>query len=68
MMSQKTFSKQEAIAWVTPNYWDIIALSLVLGIIVLLALAARQMAVPYQVGQPIIISLDFSHLPFYALQ
>lgn len=51
-----------------PNYWDIIALFFVLGVIVLLAWDAKQMAVPYQVGQPIKISLEPSYLPGYALR
>lgn len=51
-----------------PNYWDIVALFFVLGIIMLLAWDARQMAVPYELGQTIPISLNPSHLPGYALR
>ncbi len=51
-----------------PNYWDLVALFLVLGIIMLLAWDAKQMAVPYELGQAIPISLDPSHLPSYALR
>lgn len=51
-----------------PNYWDLIALLLVLGVITLLAWVARQMAVPYQLGQAIPISLEPDHLPGYALR
>ncbi len=51
-----------------PNYWDIIALFLVLGIIMLLAWNAKQMAVPYELGQATPISLDPSYLPGYALR
>lgn len=51
-----------------PNYWDMIALFLVLGVIVLLAWVAKQMAVPYELGQAIPISLDPHHLPGYALR
>lgn len=51
-----------------PNYWDLIALFLVLGVIMLLASAAKQMAVPYELGQAIPISLDPSYLPGYALR
>src|SRR3989338_12784 len=68
MAERKTFSKEEATAWAAPNYWDAVALCLVLGVIVLLAWGARQMATPYQVGQPIAISLSPLHLPYYALR
>lgn len=68
MSQQKTFSRQEATAWATPNYWDAIALCLVFGVIVLLAWGAKQMTTPYHVGQPIVISLSPSHLPYYALR
>lgn len=51
-----------------PNYWDIIALFLVLGVISLLAWNAKQMASPYQLGQPTPISLDPHFLPGYALR
>lgn len=51
-----------------PNYWDMIALLLVLGVIILLAWVAKQMAVPYQLGQAIPISLDPDRLPGYALR
>ncbi len=51
-----------------PNYWDVIALSIVLSIIFLLAWVARQMAVPYELGQRLPISLDPSYLPGYAMR
>ncbi len=51
-----------------PNYWDMIALLLVLGVIILLAWVAKQMAVPYELGQAIPISLDPHRLPGYALR
>lgn len=53
---------------VIPNYWDMIALLLALGLIALLGWQAKQMSVPYQIGQVIPISLDPSNLPFYALR
>src|SRR5579862_4377499 len=51
-----------------PNYWDMVALLLVLGVIAVLAWVAKQMAVPYELGQAIPISLDPHHLPGYALR
>lgn len=53
---------------VYPNYWDMIALIFALGVIALLAWQAKQMTVPYQLGQPILISLDPAYLPGYALR
>jgi NitT/TauT family transport system permease protein len=51
-----------------PNYWDIIALCFALGIIMLLAWNAKQMSVPYHLGQQIAISLDPKFLPGYAMR
>ncbi|MDX2164850.1 MAG: ABC transporter permease subunit [Gammaproteobacteria bacterium] len=51
-----------------PNRWDLFAILFVFSLLVLLALAAKQMSVPYQLGEPIVISLSPSHLPSYALQ
>ncbi len=48
------------------NYWDILALLLVLAVIFLFAWNARQMATPYQLGEAIPISLSPKVLPFYA--
>ena len=49
-----------------PNYWDMLALPFVLAVITFFAWTARQMSTPYHLGQVIPISLDPSHLPFYA--
>jgi len=51
-----------------PNRWDVFAILLVFSLLVLSSLAAKQMSVPYQLGQPIPISLSSSYLPSYALQ
>lgn len=51
-----------------PNYWDIIALLFVFGIIAILAWQAKQMTAPYHLGQVIPISLDPINLPGYALR
>lgn len=53
---------------VYPNYWDMLALLFVLALIFLLASQAKQMGVPYEIGQEIAISLDPSHLPGYAMR
>jgi NitT/TauT family transport system permease protein len=63
-----TYTKNEAIGWAMPNRWDILILCIIMGIITLLVYAARQMTLPYDVGQSIKISLDPSHLPMYAVR
>jgi NitT/TauT family transport system permease protein len=51
-----------------PNYWDIIALFFALSVIFLLAWNAKQMNVPYELGQQIPISLAPRFLPGYAMR
>ncbi|HXE17052.1 MAG TPA: ABC transporter permease subunit [Stellaceae bacterium] len=56
------------VAWprrLRPNYWDGIALPIVIGAILLTGWASRQMSVPYQPGQALPISLDPGMLPAY---
>ena len=67
-MPIKTYTKSEAITWPTPNYWDVLALCIIFGFMLMLAWGAKQMAVPYDLGEPIPISLAPSHLPIYALR
>lgn len=68
MTQERTYNRGEAIKWAYPNYWDLAALCLVLGIIVLLVWGAKQMATPYQLGEPLAISLDPHHLAYYSLR
>src|SRR6185437_9272465 len=56
------------VAWpqrLRPNYWDGIALPVVIGGILLAGWASQQMAAPYQPGQELPISLDPANLPAY---
>lgn len=53
-------------AKVYPNYWDVLALLLVLSVFIFFGFNARQMAMPYQLGQTLPISLAPAALPFYA--
>lgn len=48
--------------------WDILVLLILVSILFGLAWTSRQMATPYQLGQPIEISLAPSMLPFYAMR
>jgi NitT/TauT family transport system permease protein len=60
-----------SIAWperLRPSVWDGVALPLVLGSIMLIAWASRQMSVPYLPGAALPISLDPRVLPEYALR
>jgi NitT/TauT family transport system permease protein len=59
------------IAWpsrLRPNYWDLVALPMVLGAIALVAWGGLAMNVHYRVGEILPISLDPWRLPQYALR
>ena len=59
------------IAWpsrLRPNYWDLVALPMVLGTLALMAWGGMAMSVHYQIGQALPISLDPLRLPEYALR
>ena len=58
----------QALARSVGNRWDWALLPLVLAVLVALAWGASQMARPYQVGQPIPLSLDPWMLPWYLLR
>lgn len=65
---QNTYAKHEVTSWPIPNYWDGVALCLVIGIIAALGWGAKAMLGHFQVGQSIAISLDPKFLPYYALR
>lgn len=50
------------------NRWDLLLLLLIFCMLFFFGWAGTQMATPYQLGDPIPISLDPSNLPFYALR
>ncbi|HZK90367.1 MAG TPA: ABC transporter permease subunit [Stellaceae bacterium] len=59
------------IAWpsrLRPNYWDLIALPLVFGVLALIAWGGMAMGAHYHVGDTLPISLDPWRLPEYALR
>ena len=70
MFSSKnnTYSKNEVTTWPIPNYWDFIALALILAIIILLGLGAKAMVDKFHLGQSIPITLHPAMLPYYALR
>jgi NitT/TauT family transport system permease protein len=51
-----------------PNIWDAVALPIVLGLVALLAYGSQEASVPYQIGDPVVVSLDPSYLPGYAVR
>jgi NitT/TauT family transport system permease protein len=59
------------VAWpsrLRPNYWDLVALPLVLGLLALIAWGGMAMGAHYQIGETLPISLDPWRLPEYALR
>src|SRR6202795_902345 len=59
------------VAWrarLRPNFWDLIALPLVLGALALVAWGGLAMAAHYQIGDALAISLDPRRLPEYAMR
>ena len=59
------------IAWpsrLRPNFWDLVALPIVLGAIALVAWGGMAMSARYHVGEALQISLDPWRLPEYALR
>lgn len=65
---RNTYTKNFMTQWPTPNYWDILAVLLVLAIIILLGHGAKAMVGKFEIGQPIVISLRPEWLPYYALR
>lgn len=51
-----------------PNFWDITALLVVMGIIIVFSIAVKQMSSPFDIGEPIPIYLSPWYLPDYALR
>ncbi|QTS84180.1 ABC transporter permease [Coxiella endosymbiont of Amblyomma nuttalli] len=64
----KTYTKNETTSWPIPNYWDGLALLLVLAVIILLCYGANAMMERFDVGQTIPIVLNPIELPYYALR
>lgn len=62
------YTKNEATRWPIPNYWDLIAMVLVIGCVILLCLSAKKMLAPFNVGDVLHISLSPKMLPDYALR
>lgn len=68
MPKTHTFSKNEVTSWALPNYWDFVALILVVSVIVVVGWGAKEMVGTYTIGEKLPISLAPSALPYYALR
>lgn len=66
-MKQARYQTSRALANLTPNLWDTIVIVITLGILAALAWGASRMVLPYNVGDPINITLDPRALPGYAI-
>lgn len=67
MAELQTFTRKEASGRLLPNYWDLIALCLILGCLFLLGWGATQMDQPYHLGEVLPITLSPHQLPIYAV-
>lgn len=65
---KNTYTKNEVTRWPIPNYWDAIALVLMIAILFLFGWAATKMLGQYHPGVSIPISLNPTELPYYALR
>ena len=53
---------------IRPNAWDLFLLPVIFLVLAVLAYGGQQMNTPYDVGQPIDISLDPANLPYYLMR
>lgn len=63
----KRYQLPSASSNLVPNLWDVIIGLLIFSVFAAIAWGGSQMAVPYQVGEPLKITLDPHKLPSYAL-
>ncbi len=63
-MSSRRNEAPSTIAITSGSVWDLALLPVILGVLILLAFGAKQMAAPYSIGEPIELSLDPAYLPY----
>ena len=51
-----------------PNAWDLIALPIVLAVLWALAFGGTQMSLPFNIGDPLTLTLDPAYLPYYLMR
>ncbi len=68
LLQKNTYAKNEAATWPIPNYWDILALAMMLALLFAFGWGAAKMAGHYQLGKELPISLNPIYLPYYALR
>lgn len=67
MQNRFYFASRESVSRYV-NHWDFLLIILIFSLLFFLGWAGSQMASPYQLGEPLAISLHPSKLPFYALR
>ncbi len=67
-MGNRSFMLNQEIKKKLPNFWDVAAFILVMGVVAFFAWGSRQMAAPYIPGEAISLSLDPTNLPMYAMR
>ena len=68
MLQINLFSRKDLIDAPSPNYWDLVAFLFLAACMFAMSWLLQQMLVPFQLGQPIDISLDPFNLPTYCLR
>lgn len=68
MLLKKHYDTPHSTRKQAPNLWDISAFIIIFGIFAALSWGASQMLTPYNVGEPLHISLEPSALPGYAIR
>lgn len=68
MTKRQIYSPDQLNLAVKPNRWDLVMLFVLLALMVLIASFAKQLDLPFKLGQPINISLNPWMLPSYAFQ
>ncbi|CAA7623526.1 ABC transporter permease subunit [Magnetospirillum sp. SS-4] len=51
-----------------PNVWDLALIPVIFAFLALLAYGGAQMTTPYDVGEPLPLTLDPTHLPYYLMR
>ena len=68
MINKEQFQLIKSKFFIAPNIWDLIVLTIVFGVLAIIAWGAGQMITPYQLGQEIPISLELKFLPEYTIK
>lgn len=67
MLNNRRYQLSNSLTSFKPNLWDVIIFTLIIGLLAAVVWGVAQMTSPYQIGEPIYISLEPEALPRYAL-